>query len=164
MLTVEVQLAVAGQTLPSEERLLDWARAAWEDESRDAEVVIRITDEAESRQLNREYRDQDKATNVLSFPFEPVPGIDLDHIGDLLICAPVVEREAVAQGKRPEAHWAHMVVHGILHLQGYDHVSDAQASAMEALETSILIGLGYSAPYGAEQDPPGPSENADSGG
>ncbi len=153
MLTVEVQLTANGHPLPSEAQLRGWAQAAWRDDGRDAEVVIRVTGEAESRRLNHEYRGRDRATNVLSFPFDPVPEIDLDHIGDLLICAPVVAHEAAEQGKRPEAHWAHMVVHGMLHLQGYDHVSDGQAGEMEALETNILTGLGFPPPYESEPHP-----------
>lgn len=148
-LAIDVQLAVDGDPLPSPEQLNAWALAAWQDQPGDAEVVVRVTDEAESRQLNHEYRGKDAATNVLSFPFDPVPEIDLNHVGDLVICAPVVEREAGEQGKRPEAHWAHMVVHGILHLQGYDHETDAEAAEMEALETDILTALGYPAPYAA---------------
>jgi len=164
MLAVEVQLAVKGDSLPSRGVLRDWARAAWRDSARDAEVVIRVADESESRQLNHEYRRKDRATNVLSFPYEPVPEIDLDHIGDLLICAPVVEREAVEQHKHPHAHWAHMVVHGMLHLQGFDHVSEAQAREMEALETTILRGLGFPAPYEAEQQPPARGGNTEGDG
>jgi len=149
-LAIEVQLAVDGGSLPSVEQLKAWASAAWRDQARQAEVVVRVTDEAESRQLNHEYRGKDKATNVLSFPFDPIPEIDLDHVGDLVICAPVVEREAGEQGKRAEAHWAHMVVHGILHLQGYDHLTDAEAAEMETLEADILNVLGYPAPYALE--------------
>lgn len=146
-LAVEVQLAVDAESLPSARQLNAWALAAWQDPGHDAEVVVRVTDEAESRRLNQEYRGKDRPTNVLSFPFDPVPEIDLDHVGDLVICAPVVEREAGEQGKRPEAHWAHMVVHGILHLQGYDHENDAEAAEMESLETEILTALGYPPPY-----------------
>ena len=152
MLAVEVQLVAEGAALPSRKQLSEWARAAWRDDNRDAEVVVRVTGEAESRRLNHEFRGVEKATNVLSFPFDPVPEIDLNHVGDLVLCAPVVGREAGEQGKRPEAHWAHMVVHGMLHLQGYDHESDEQAAEMEALETGILTWLGYPAPYAADQD------------
>ena len=149
-LAIDVQLAVDDESLPSEKQLNAWALAAWQDPTREAQVVVRVSDEAESRQLNHEFRGIDKATNVLSFPFDPIPEIDLDHVGDLVICAPVVEREAGEQGKRPEAHWAHMVVHGILHLQGYDHGTDAEAAEMEALESDILTALGYPAPYAVE--------------
>ncbi len=122
------------------------------EDASDAEVVVRLVGEAEGRRLNREFRGRDRATNVLSFPFEPPPGVELDHLGDLVICAPVVAREATAQGKSPEAHWAHMVVHGMLHLQGYDHQNDDQAAIMEGLETQILAGLGYPAPYAGDVD------------
>ena len=150
-LAVEVQLATQAPGLPSEQQLRDWATAAWLDELQDAEVVVRVSDEAESRALNHEYRGKDSATNVLSFPFDPVPQLELNHIGDLVICATVVQREAREQGKAAEAHWAHMVVHGMLHLQGYDHETDPQAEGMEALETDILTGLGYPAPYADEE-------------
>lgn len=163
MLAVDVQLAVDDASLPSQQQLTSWARAAWRDEAQDAGVVVRVTDEAESRQLNHEFRGKDKATNVLSFPFDPVPEIDLDHVGDLLICAPVVAREAEQQGKQPEAHWAHMVIHGMLHLQGYDHESEQQAQVMEALETDVLTGLGYPAPYGDDKGPSAGSEDAGGG-
>ena len=163
-LAIDVQLAVDGDSLPSPEQLNAWALAAWQDQAGDAEVVVRVTDEAESRQLNHEYRGKDAATNVLSFPFDPVPEIDLNHVGDLVICAPVVEREAGEQGKRPEAHWAHMVVHGILHLQGYDHETDAEAAEMEALETDILTALGYPAPYAAEDSAAGTIARPGDGG
>ncbi len=158
-LVVEVQIAAADASLPSQRQLSDWALAAWQEEgARDAEVVVRVADEAESRQLNHEFRGRDKATNVLSFPFDPVPEIDLNHVGDLVICAPVVAREAVEQGKRAEAHWAHMVVHGMLHLQGYDHETDEQAGEMETLETQILTGLGYPAPYAKDHGASGTVE------
>ena len=148
---VEVQLALHDTGVPDGRRINDWARAAWLAPEQDAEVVVRVTDEAESRQLNRDYRGKDRPTNVLSFPFGPLPpGIDLRHVGDLVICAPVVAREARQQGKSTEAHWAHMVVHGMLHLQGHDHQSDEQAGRMELLEIEILAGLGYPAPYSDE--------------
>jgi probable rRNA maturation factor len=149
-LAVEVQLAVDAAQLPSRRQLGDWARAAWRGGDRDAEVVVRVAGEAESRRLNREYRGRDRATNVLSFPYEALPGLARHHIGDLVICAPVVAREADEQGKSHAAHWAHMVVHGMLHLQGFDHESDAQADEMEALEAEILTGLGFPAPYADE--------------
>ncbi len=111
------------------------------------ELVIRVVDEAESSALNRDYRGRDRPTNVLSFPFEAPPPIESYLIGDLVICAPVVAREALAQGKAAKAHWAHMVVHGVLHLLGFDHPSDAEAESMEALEREIQGGLGYPDPY-----------------
>ena len=146
-LEVEVQLAVDQTDLPSAAQITTWVRAAWQQSSTDAEVVVRICEEDESRQLNHEFRGKDKPTNVLSFPYEPHPGIELHHAGDLLICAPVVVREATEQGKSADAHWAHMLVHGMLHLQGYDHQDDAQAEEMESFETNILTALGFPAPY-----------------
>ncbi len=150
MLAVDVQLADAAAQPPSRQALVRWAKAAWRSDE-DREVVVRVTGEAESRQLNHAYRGKDRATNVLSFPFEAPPGMDIRHIGDLVICAPVVAREASEQRKPLEAHWAHMVVHGMLHLQGYDHETEADADEMEALETDILVGLGYPAPYADDE-------------
>jgi probable rRNA maturation factor len=112
-----------------------------------AELAIRIVDTAEGQALNRDYRGKDYATNVLSFPAELPPGVNLPLIGDLAICAPVVAREAAEQGKKPRDHWAHLTVHGTLHLLGYDHIDEAEAEAMEALETRILAGLGIADPY-----------------
>ncbi|TNY24961.1 rRNA maturation RNase YbeY, partial [Fulvimonas soli] len=102
---------------------------------------------AEGRALNRDYRGKDYATNVLSFPAELPPGMALPLIGDLAICAPVVAREAREQGKRERDHWAHLTVHGVLHLLGYDHIAEADAEAMETLEARILAGLGITDPY-----------------
>ena len=157
-LRVDVQLATDGPALPTEKQLIEWARAAWRGGSGDAEVVVRAVDEVEGRRLNHEFRGRDRATNVLSFPFEPLPGVDIDHLGDLVICAPVVAREAAQQGKPAHAHWAHMVIHGMLHLQGHDHETDDQATIMEGLETEILGRLGFPAPYAGEPD------NAESSG
>jgi probable rRNA maturation factor len=152
-LRVDVQLATDDASLPTQRQLIEWARAAWRGGSDDAEVVVRAVDEAEGRRLNHEFRGSDRATNVLSFPFQPPPGVELDHLGDLVICAPVVAREALQQGKPAQAHWAHMVVHGMLHLQGYDHETDEQAVEMEGRETQILTALGFAAPYAGEQGP-----------
>jgi len=146
-IVVELQLASESDEIPPGSRFQRWAEAALEDRRDDAELVVRVVDEAESRQLNRDYRGMDKPTNVLSFPFDAPPGVELDLIGDLVICAPVVQREAQEQGKTAEAHWAHMTVHGVLHLLGYDHIEDDQADEMEALERTILAGLNYPDPY-----------------
>lgn len=107
---------------------------------------------AESHSLNLTYRGKDKPTNVLSFPFEVPPGMEMSLLGDLVICRQVVEKEAQEQGKPLEAHWAHMVVHGSLHLLGYDHIEDDEAEEMEALETEIMLALGYEDPYIAEKE------------
>ena len=145
-LALELQSACQGEGLPGQGEVARWAEAALLREE-PAEVVVRIVDEAESRELNNAYRQKDKATNVLSFPFEAPPEVASEHLGDLIICAPVVAREAKAQGKSLEGHWAHMVIHGMLHLQGYDHVDPADAEEMEALESRIMAQLGYSNPY-----------------
>ena len=149
-LTVDIQKVFAGTGVPADDQLTTWAQAAWRGEHR-SEVTVRIVDSAESQSLNFEYRGKDKPTNVLSFPFEAPAGITVPLAGDLVICAPVVEREASEQRKTPTAHWAHMVVHGMLHLQGYDHVDDDDAEVMEALEIQLLAQLGFGNPYEAEE-------------
>jgi len=145
MIGVEVQHAVERQWVPEDEKFLRWASAAVKRE--EAELVIRIVDETESAELNEHYRHKAGPTNVLSFPFEVPEGIPNNLLGDLVICAAVVEREAREQGKDLEAHWAHMVVHGVLHLQGYDHISESDAAVMEAEEIAILNDLGFPNPY-----------------
>ncbi|MCP5161549.1 MAG: rRNA maturation RNase YbeY [Hahellaceae bacterium] len=146
MLDVDLQLASSGQTLPDEAQLQHWATLALQGEQ-PMEVTIRIVDEPESQELNNAYRGKDKPTNVLSFPFEAPPGIEINLLGDLVICAPVVNREALEQHKTQEAHWAHMVIHGMLHLQGYDHIEDEDATIMESIEIKLLRELGYPDPY-----------------
>jgi probable rRNA maturation factor len=146
---LSVSYAVPRAGLPSPASFRQWVAAALHGARRrkPAEVAIRIVDTDEGRALNRDYRGKDYATNVLSFPAELPPGVNLPLIGDLAICAPVVAREADEQGKKPRDHWAHLTVHGTLHLLGYDHIEDAEAEAMEALETRILAGLGIADPY-----------------
>ena len=114
-------------------------------------MTIRLVDSEESHQLNLEYRGKDKPTNVLSFPFEAPPSVELDLLGDLVICKQVVESESNQQDKPLVAHWAHMVVHGSLHLLGYDHIEDDEAEEMEALESQIMQQLGFDDPYVAEK-------------
>lgn len=150
---VEVQQASDADEVPPGSRFQRWAQAALAGRCEAAELVVRIVDELESQQLNRDYRGKDAPTNVLSFPFDAPPGVPMDHIGDLVICAPVVQREAVQQHKPADAHWAHMTVHGVLHLLGYDHIDDDQAEEMEALERTILAGLSYPDPYAIENAP-----------
>src|SRR5690554_4031165 len=152
-LTVDFQKVYDGPGVPDEKQFHAWAETAWLGES-PSEVTIRIVDNDESRELNRQYRGKDKPTNVLSFPFEAPAGITMPLAGDLVICAPVVEKEFQEQRKEPVAHWAHMVVHGMLHLQGYDHIEDNEAEAMEALEVRLLAQLGFANPYEAEETEP----------
>lgn len=146
---VEIQYASQARDLPREADLRYWAGLALMEADRKSELVIRIVDEPEGRDLNRQYRERDYATNVLSFPFEAPPGLDLPILGDIVICAPVVAGEAVAQDKAVLAHWAHIVIHGALHLLGYDHIENAEAERMEKLETALLAKLGYPDPYSA---------------
>jgi len=151
-LELDLQLACRDETgLPTPAQLREWIAAALDDYPEDAEITIRIVDPEESRQLNRDYRGKDSPTNVLSFPFLCPPGIELPLLGDLVICKAVVETEATAQHKPLQAHWAHMVIHGCLHLLGFDHIEEAQAQQMEDLETRILGQLGYPDPYLAEK-------------
>lgn len=147
-ITLDLQLASEAPHLPSEQQFQQWLEAAILPFQDVAEVTVRIVDEAESQQLNFEYREKDKPTNVLSFPFELPPGVeDLPLLGDLVICAQVVAAEAAEQGKELHHHWAHMVVHGCLHLLGFDHINDADAEEMEAEEILILQQLGIKNPY-----------------
>jgi probable rRNA maturation factor len=143
---VDVQFAVEAAGLPAAADFETWCGAAL-GERRDAELAVRVVGREESRRLNRAYRGKDAPTNVLSFPADLPPGIDLPLLGDIVICAPLVDEEAQAQGKEPRAHWAHLAVHGVLHLLGHDHQSDAEAAAMEALETRILLALGLPDPW-----------------
>ena len=145
---LDLQLACADTAnLPSEADFQRWLDAAVLPFQEEAEVTIRLVDEAESNQVNLTYRGKDKPTNVLSFPFECPPGVELPLLGDLIICRQVVEREASEQNKPLLAHWAHMVVHGSLHLLGYDHIDDEEAEEMEALEVEFMQALGYDNPY-----------------
>ncbi len=149
---LDLQLAVEDENgLPSEANFATWLEAAITPFQERAEVTIRIVDSEESHQLNMDYRGKDKPTNVLSFPFEAPPGMELDLLGDLVICRQVVEQEASEQNKPLLAHWAHMVVHGSLHLLGYDHIEDDEAEEMESLETELMQKLGFEDPYLAEK-------------
>lgn len=155
---VDVQIATDADQIPTSADLQTWIEAALTAANTallgaadSCELTIRIVDEAEGRELNRDYRDRDYATNVLSFPFaDDLPaGVSLpvQLLGDLVICAPVLAREAAEQGKTISAHWAHLVVHGTLHLLGYDHIEPEAADAMEALEVQVLAALGIADPY-----------------
>ena len=149
---IDLQIASENiENLPSEEQIQQWANAAVRAQTMEPEITVRNVDEAESHQLNLTYRGKDKPTNVLSFPFECPDEVELTLLGDLVICRQVVEQEAREQDKPLMAHWAHMVVHGCLHLLGYDHIEDAEAEEMESLETEIMLGLGFEDPYLAEK-------------
>lgn len=146
-LALDVQRASEAEDLPSDKQLRSWARAALADIGGSHELTVRIVDAEESAALNADYRHKQGPTNVLSFPFEAPPGLRTRLLGDLVVCAEVVQREAREQGKPPQAHWAHMIVHGVLHLRGFDHLTDSEAQVMETLETEILARLGYPNPY-----------------
>jgi len=144
---VDVLYETDPKGLPTEADFERWLKLAMEGRRLRAEVCIRIVTDEESRELNHTWRGKDSSTNVLSFPFEAPPGVPTDLIGDLAICADVVAREAQEQNKPLLHHWAHMVIHGLLHLIGFDHINDIDAEEMEALEINLLAQLGISNPY-----------------
>ncbi|MEW6313860.1 MAG: rRNA maturation RNase YbeY [Pseudomonadota bacterium] len=143
-MSLTVQYATTAGNLPQRAQLRRWARAAL---AREASVTLRIVGQAEGRRLNRDFRGKDYATNVLTFVYDDdaPPGAPL--CGDIVLCAPVVAREARGRGIAPAAHYAHLVVHAMLHLQGYEHETDAEAAVMEKLESAIVTRLGYADPY-----------------
>ena len=150
---VDIQLADGSTKTPDAQQIRDWAAAVFTALERSPlALTVRVVGEEEMAKLNRRYRGRDQPTNVLSFPIEPLPGMCTDLLGDIVVCGPVVDREAMIQHKPLMGHWAHMVVHGMLHLFGYDHESDQEATAMETLEKSVLEGLGFSDPYQGEHD------------
>lgn len=145
---IDIESNSQNQQIPALPELERWISAALQSQNfEDAEVSVYIVDEDESQELNAQYRGKDYATNVLSFPADIAEEVGVPLLGDLVVCAPVVEREAQEQGKTLHAHWAHMLIHGTLHLMGFDHLDDDEAETMETLETQIVTGLGYSAPY-----------------
>lgn len=149
---IDLQIACEEESgLPTAEQIEQWATAAVQPQSDEVEMTVRIVDEVESHALNLNYRGKDRPTNVLSFPFECPDEVELPLLGDLVICRQVVEREAQEQDKPLMAHWAHMVVHGSLHLLGYDHIEDDEAEEMESLEIQIMTGLGFADPYLSEK-------------
>ena len=146
-MTLHIQNMTDSKRLPDEKQFRQWAEQALTPEHGNAEITLRIVDEQEGQALNNTWRNRDNATNVLSFPVgEPIAQAP-ELLGDIVICAPVVEREASEQGKASEAHWAHLTVHGVLHLQGFDHESDDDAEIMETMEIQILNNMGYPNPY-----------------
>lgn len=148
---LEIQRAVPGAHIPGDDQFQLWVEAALAGTGRQVRLTIRIADEQEAWQFNRDYRHKDYATNVLSFPAELPEGLPEEvrepQLGDLLICAPVVAREAKEQNRKEEDHWAHLTIHGMLHLLGHDHIEAEEAESMESLETEILAKLGISDPY-----------------
>ncbi len=144
---VDVQYAATGKGIPEPDAIAGWVEAAVAGRRDKAELTVRVVDEAEMRSLNRTYRGRDRPTNVLSFPVGDMPGMQVSLLGDVVVCAPVVRRQAREQRKTERAHWAHMVVHGTLHLLGYDHVTPADAEEMEQIEKAVLDSFGYEDPY-----------------
>lgn len=151
---LDIQRIITDDTQPTESQLQQWVDAALSNFPQDTEIVIRIVGEQESAELNSQYRHKQGATNILSFPFDPpeLDGVDFDLLGDLVICAPVLAYEAEQQHKKLADHWAHIVVHGILHLLGDDHLTDAEAEIMEGKEIAILKTLNISNPYTQESN------------
>ena len=145
-LNLDLQNESGKSGVPSRSEFERWVEASLRQDYSDLEQTIRVVEENESQSLNAQFRDVNKSTNVLAFPAED-DYLDYECLGDLVICAPVVEREASEQGKELQAHWAHMVIHGMLHLQGFDHDNDSNAAQMESLEIKILGTLGYTNPY-----------------
>jgi probable rRNA maturation factor len=144
---IEIQCAIIADGLPSSTQLHQWLQHALQDRAADSELTLRIVDEAEITALNQRYRGKDGATNVLSFPYQPLPGVESGLLGDIVICAPVVAREAVAQDISLKEHWAHITIHGVLHLLGHDHQEAEEAGRMERQESQLLGQLGFTDPY-----------------
>ena len=144
---LDIQIVSESKQIPTQYLFQQWINTVLTDNNQDSEIVIRVVDEAEMIQFNEQYRHKRGATNILSFPFDSPEGIESNLLGDLLVCAPVVEKEALQQKKKLEHHWAHLIVHGVLHLLGYDHVDDNEAEEMEALEIKMLIKIKIKNPY-----------------
>jgi len=150
-MSLELQIASESSSLPDSEQLSEWVELATQ-QRECAEVIVRLVDDTESAELNQTYRQKKGPTNVLSFPFErpdglPSEALEEDILGDIVICAPLVEKEAAEQEKALQSHWAHMVIHGCLHLQGYDHIDENDRVVMEALEVQLLDSIGINNPY-----------------
>lgn len=144
---LDLQVACDAKVIPSKEQLQLWVETALASSNKDFELTIRIVETDESQTLNNQYRHKDKPTNVLSFPFEVPEGIPLNLLGDLVVCADIVALEAEQQNKELFSHWAHMIIHGCLHLLGYDHINDLDANEMETLEIQLLSTLKINNPY-----------------
>ncbi len=144
---IEIQTVFASEGQPDRQQIQLWIDTALEGYDQDTEIVVRIVDEQESAALNEQYRHKAGPTNILSFPVDLPEAIELDLLGDLVICAPVLAKEALEQDKILSHHWAHIVVHGVLHLLGYDHIDDAEAELMETKEIAVLNKLHIKNPY-----------------
>ncbi|MBA2650752.1 MAG: rRNA maturation RNase YbeY [Tatlockia sp.] len=151
---IDIQRASEEASLISDELLIKWAELTLLDHQDTAELTLRLVDIKEMTELNNNYRDQNKPTNVLAFPSEIPDTIELDFplLGDVIICPAVLAKESIEQGKTLEEHWAHIVIHGVLHLLGYDHIKDNDANLMQALETKLLAKLGFADPYQIEDE------------
>lgn len=147
---LDIQIATETSDYPSEQQFQHWVDTVLTDQNQDSEIVIRLVDDAESAELNQQYRHKHGPTNILSFPFEAPANIEMDLLGDLVICTPLIAKEALEQHKVPDHHWAHITIHGLLHLLGYDHIEDDDADEMEALEIKFLNMLNIANPYQEE--------------
>ena len=146
-LIIDIQNVSRYKSLPKNKLIVKWAKLALDEQYEEAEITLRIVDEEEGQELNKVWRKKDSATNVLSFPIGETIEQTPNLLGDIVICAPIVEKEAKEQGKDIEAHWAHLIIHGILHLHGYDHESRKEANIMQSTEIRILKHCGYADPY-----------------
>ena len=147
MNTLDIQIASQSKQLPSTQQFQQWVDTVLSDQSQHSEIVIRLIDEAEMISFNQQYRHKTGSTNILSFPFDAPEPIESDLLGDLLICPAVIEIEAQQQHKQLTHHWAHIVIHGLLHLLGYDHINDTDATEMESLEIKLLQKITINNPY-----------------
>jgi probable rRNA maturation factor len=144
---IEIQTIFKSKGQPDQEQIQRWVDTALDGFNQDTEIVVRIVGEKESAELNEQYRHKPGPTNILSFPVEVPEGIELNLLGDLVVCAPVLEKEALEQHKALTDHWAHIIVHGVLHLLSYDHIDETQAELMESKEITILNKLNIKNPY-----------------
>ncbi|MFM8340892.1 MAG: rRNA maturation RNase YbeY [Methylomonas sp.] len=149
---LDIQLATSYVDYPTEQQFQLWVDTVLQEGDQDSEIVIRLVDDQESAELNQQYRHKSGPTNILSFPFEAPDGFDSDLLGDLVICTPLIACEAQQQNKSLFDHWAHITIHGVLHLLGYDHMDDTEAEEMEALEIKILSRLNINNPYLEESE------------
>lgn len=147
MIDIDWQIELHHPSMPDTHTLTPWVTQVIQPHQKTAELTIRIVDIDEISQLNQQYRGKQGPTNVLSFPADLPEHIHIPLLGDIIICAPIVAEEAQKQNKTPEAHWAHIITHGVLHLLGYDHIDNQDAEEMEALETALLASWGFANPY-----------------